>query len=74
MDTTLTKISWCDWQLRLGVEDEHHIEFLKANHCDEVQGFYYSKPLPAEEFSAYYRNYSKLVHSDTSNEPKAGSI
>ena len=32
-----------------GVEDYEQFQFLNAHGCDEVQGFYYSKPLPAEE-------------------------
>jgi len=32
------------------IEQEHH---LKANGCHEVQGFYYAKPMPEEEFLAY---------------------
>lgn len=31
-----------------GVENEKQLEFLKLNLCDEVQGFYYYKPMPAE--------------------------
>ncbi|MCW8944310.1 MAG: EAL domain-containing protein [Sedimenticola sp.] len=33
-----------------GVETEEQEDFLKAEACDEVQGFYYSRPLPADEF------------------------
>lgn len=34
-----------------GAENEQHIAFLKAHGCDVVQGYYYSKPLPADEFA-----------------------
>ncbi len=33
-----------------GVETAAHIEFLKELGCDEIQGYYYSKPLPREDF------------------------
>ena len=33
-----------------GVETKDQMEFLKKHNCDEIQGFYFSKPLPAEEF------------------------
>ncbi len=33
-----------------GAENIEHVNFLKENGCDMVQGFYYSRPLPAEEF------------------------
>ncbi|MEB1807744.1 MAG: EAL domain-containing protein [Bacillaceae bacterium] len=33
-----------------GVETEEALTFLKSNHCDIMQGFYYSKPLPADQF------------------------
>jgi diguanylate cyclase (GGDEF)-like protein len=32
-----------------GVETEAQCEFLSRNLCDEIQGFFFSKPLPAEE-------------------------
>jgi len=34
-----------------GVENEEQISFLRAQHCDEFQGYYFSKPLPADEFA-----------------------
>ncbi|HET7774731.1 MAG TPA: EAL domain-containing protein, partial [Azospira sp.] len=32
-----------------GVETEGQIALLVANHCDEMQGFYFSRPVPAAE-------------------------
>ncbi len=32
-----------------GVETAEQLEFLKTHRCDEVQGFYYARPVPAEE-------------------------
>lgn len=33
-----------------GVEKEKQISMLKSMKCDMVQGYYYAKPMPAEEF------------------------
>ena len=33
-----------------GVETKEQVEFLKSIGCKYVQGFYYSKPLPVDEF------------------------
>ena len=33
-----------------GVETADELAFLKANDCDEAQGYYFSRPVPAEEF------------------------
>ena len=33
-----------------GVETEEQLAFLKENGCDLVQGYFYSKPIPMEEF------------------------
>jgi len=38
-----------------GVESAEALGFLKAHHCDEAQGFYFSRPVPAEEFAKIHR-------------------
>lgn len=35
-----------------GVETERQIEMLAAEGCDQVQGFYFSRPLPRDEMTA----------------------
>ena len=32
-----------------GVEDEAQMSFLRAHHCDEIQGYYFSKPLAVDK-------------------------
>ncbi len=38
-----------------GAETAEQTEFLRAEGCEEVQGFFYSRPLPAESFVRFYR-------------------
>ena len=33
-----------------GVETEEQLAFLRRHHCETIQGFLYSRPLPAAEF------------------------
>lgn len=36
-----------------GVEDAVTLDFLRANQCDEVQGYLIARPLPAEDFFTF---------------------
>ncbi len=36
-----------------GVETAEQLAFLKAQDCDYAQGFYFSRPVPAEEFTIF---------------------
>ncbi len=44
-----------------GVETAGQLAFLREQDCDEMQGYYYSKPLPADEFEVFAR--SKVAES-----------
>lgn len=48
-----------------GVETVDHEEFLKAEGCDEVQGFKYTKPLPQDQMREYVINYSRNLAKTT---------
>lgn len=41
-----------------GVETEEQLNILKKLHCDEVQGYYFSKPLLPEELEIFYKNFT----------------
>jgi len=41
-----------------GVETKEHEDFLMQYECDEVQGFRYSKPVPADQFNQFMEKYS----------------
>jgi sensor c-di-GMP phosphodiesterase-like protein len=38
-----------------GVESEHQVTTLRAAHIQAAQGFYFSRPLPADAFMAFHR-------------------
>ncbi len=40
-----------------GVENQHQLDFLIQNGCHYAQGYFYSKPLKAEEFITYARSH-----------------
>jgi diguanylate cyclase (GGDEF)-like protein/PAS domain S-box-containing protein len=44
-----------------GVETEGQLDYLRGEGCGEVQGFYFSKPLPADQFEAFVRERSAEV-------------
>jgi len=39
-----------------GVENEEQLAILRDMNCDTIQGYYFSKPLPAEGFREYIKN------------------
>jgi diguanylate cyclase (GGDEF)-like protein/PAS domain S-box-containing protein len=41
-----------------GVENEEQVSFLRSHNCDEIQGNYFSQPLPAAEFADKLRGLS----------------
>ena len=43
-----------------GVETEQHCSQLKAMGCDVGQGYLWSRPLPADQFAAFYRQWQAV--------------
>lgn len=41
-----------------GVENSIQLEFLKANRCDDIQGFLFAKPMPSDAFEHLLSNIS----------------
>jgi EAL domain-containing protein (putative c-di-GMP-specific phosphodiesterase class I) len=39
-----------------GVETEAQLNFLRAQHCDLLQGYYMSPPVPADQFAELIRS------------------
>jgi diguanylate cyclase (GGDEF)-like protein len=59
-----------------GVEDKAQMSFLRAHHCDELQGYYFSKPLAVDKVADKLRDISKesqpkrmTVEDNRENEP-----
>jgi len=45
-----------------GVENEAQMSFLRAHHCDEIQGYYFSKPLAVEKVADKLRGHNPEPH------------
>ncbi len=44
-----------------GVETEQHLAFLRANHCDELQGYLFCRPLPVVSFERLLAERQQLL-------------
>lgn len=51
-----------------GVENETQLEFLRANGCDEVQGYFFATPLPYEEAAKWI-----AARDSSSDAPEGGA-
>jgi diguanylate cyclase (GGDEF)-like protein len=42
-----------------GIETQEQLDFLSQSQCDKYQGYYCSKPMPADAFEAWLSSYTK---------------
>jgi diguanylate cyclase (GGDEF)-like protein len=47
-----------------GVEQESQLSFLAVHHCHEVQGFLFARPMAAEDFERWLRNWQAAQLND----------
>ncbi|MDQ0512153.1 EAL domain-containing response regulator [Ancylobacter amanitiformis] len=51
-----------------GVEEESQLALLRSEGCDEVQGYYFSRPIPADAFATWVRAHER-ANSDVAESP-----
>jgi EAL domain-containing protein (putative c-di-GMP-specific phosphodiesterase class I) len=39
-----------------GVEEQAQLDFLRSHHCDEIQGYVFSRPLDVDEFTEFVKS------------------
>ena len=44
-----------------GVETREQVAFLSAHGCDEMQGYFFSRPIPAGAFGALWRQHQNIA-------------
>jgi len=57
-----------------GVETEGQVNLLSLHSCDEIQGYYFSRPLPASEIEAMMRSGRRLARSENFTLEKAAVL
>jgi EAL domain-containing protein (putative c-di-GMP-specific phosphodiesterase class I)/N-acetylglutamate synthase-like GNAT family acetyltransferase len=61
-----------------GVDEQHQVDFLAAEGCNMIQGYYYSKPMPKEEYEAKMGQPAQVERQETeepvNKEPAATDI
>ena len=44
-----------------GVEAEAQLQFLRANGCDQIQGYFFSRPLGSAGITAFLRDHQRAI-------------
>ena len=50
-----------------GVETKEQLDFMIKCGCDVVQGYYYAKPMPLEEFRKFVKEFNENAQSPVSH-------
>jgi EAL domain-containing protein (putative c-di-GMP-specific phosphodiesterase class I) len=48
-----------------GVEDIHQLELLGAMGCDQAQGYYFARPMPATEVPTFLSTFGAPITDET---------
>ena len=54
-----------------GVETEEQLDYLRRHRCDEIQGYHFSRPVPAADFEAMLRAGKRLAPAQNPDERSA---
>jgi len=57
-----------------GVETAAQLAFLREHRCDQIQGYYFSRPIPAHEFARMVRDDKCLPAADDAAPPMPASL
>ena len=51
-----------------GVEEKDQVEFLASEGCDMIQGFYFAKPMPGNDFEQKIKESKAVIDDETASE------
>lgn len=57
-----------------GVETEAQMSFLREHRCDEIQGYYFSKPILADAAASILSDQTCLTHSTIPADKNFGGV
>jgi diguanylate cyclase (GGDEF)-like protein len=57
-----------------GVETGRQLDFLKARHCDEIQGYYVSQPLPPDQAKAFLQQHTNARKAFLPDATRSGRL
>jgi PleD family two-component response regulator len=73
MSFVLSMARWMGFKtIAEGVEKKDEVDFLRSIGCDLIQGFYFAKPMPSDDFKSYMMSHNKIRTVGTKKE-KIGS-
>lgn len=53
-----------------GIETREQVDFLAENECDLIQGYYFAKPMPVEEFEVKMNENEQTLESEMKMDEK----